>query len=1056
MHSKVIIASLVCMLAASFGNGKYSNVSKNYHAKTNESVSLAPNDYHQTVSVVQNEYGNAGSTVSVVIDSENSLGNSVGIDDATEGLIIHYSINSGAKRVNFTVVAPTQAGDYFVRFADFSLGKYILLGSVYIYSDGTHFYASTLSANDARAKFFMEYMATNDERNYLLDGRNEYFFNSQRNQRSFAPGKAALTKAGISDGVGGIIDKGKFDPIGPIGPIKPIPTEPKEYEPTKFDAEKRFGDFVYGTNDIVTTRRTTPASTGTGQNLTLRLHVNWIDENNASHPLSGMWADFVTPENVSFATTLSNGVSHMTDANGVYEVPITATEARSWELDEVQFKLVSVNKATFVEDGFVNNYAYCFSLKENVMTGPMLYSIGMRLYSAVDFYVTIHPERSDRAAAYEICQAQALPYQYADDFTYGVNQVRTVYPAAHTEYHDEPWYNYYINVQKEDYASWDVLNHEYGHYIADMMCFGYSFSTPGNRYVHTIHQNLVNKYGANIGKKLAFSEGIATYLAIASQLYFQENNPNVSIPNVGDEVYEDLLRGLRVDYNLYAPAKVAGSGAIQINAVESAVTSTLLKLMDDTNRNGDFVAMGHENMMNVLFTSWPNTLDDVLDGVRDFYAGSISDINCIVGLESNQYQAPQPNSMAEWTIMIYACGSSLCGFESGNIWDIINVPGQPYNVNVIIETGGTEELWGVEESNNQYIPNNQITRYHLRNNHLVRDAGFNQLADDNMGAQGTFESFLNWGLSNYPARNTGIILVNHGGAITGVCHDDRHDGDKLLNSETSAAFENAFRRNSIQGKLEFIGYDACMMQLQDIAEFNSRYFKYMMASQIPTSEMGWSYAPLIRNIYNYQTIKSNPSLYPDGVTLTALKESAKLFITNGYKWEQTLSILDLSYMGEYYDAFEDFADCLMYKIDIGAIDSSSIANCLFLRDIYGEGSYGSGDCVEMLLNVAEYADYQLQQKINAVLSFFPNNGDYEPYIYNTVIGELDGYTVVESNSLVKFYAASKSSAGNPPVTRGLAVCVGASSFKLDEPYPQAETNFNSWREVVLLCKEGMF
>ena len=417
---------------------------------------------------------------------------------------------------------------------------------------------------------------------------------------------------------------------------------------------------------------------------------------------------------------------------------------------------------------------------------------------------------------------------------------------------------------------------------------------------------------------------------------------------------------------------------------------------------------------------------------------------------TRELPAPQPNPMAEWTIMMYMCGSTLTSFEASSIYDMINVPNQPNDVNVIIETGGSPDTWYVEDATGNYIPNNQIARYHIRNNELIREADFNTLTDDNMGDEATFESFLNWGLTYYPAQNVGVVIVNHGRGLVGVCNDDRHNDDLLINSEAYTAFSNAFDANDIEGKLEFIGYDACMMQLQDVAEFNSHFFNYMLASQIPTSELGWNYIPLLETIYNHNAIENNSYLYPDGVTLTALKETAKGFITNGYRWEQTLSILDLSQMASYLTAFEQLADSIIYRIANGALSTFPIQNgVLMTQDIYGERAYGNGDVINMLYQLEQCTDSGLLTKINAVRAFFPNNGDYTPYYFNTTINGYEGCTIIEGNGLVKYFAASKGYSGTSPATHGLAVCVGISPDKLDDRYPASETNFNRWRDVVL-------
>ena len=136
-----------------------------------------------------------------------------------------------------------------------------------------------------------------------------------------------------------------------------------------------------------------------------------------------------------------------------------------------------------------------------------------------------------------------------------------------------------------------------------------------------------------------------------------------------------------------------------------------------------------------------------------------------------------------WTIMIYMCGSDLesqYGFASEDIKEILSVENQPDDVNIIIETGGCKR-W---KSYN--ISNRKLSRYHIENNKLVLDT---TLKNASMGEKSTFESFLTWGLESYPAEKTGLIIWNHGGALSGACYDDNYNGDTLLNSEATHSQE---------------------------------------------------------------------------------------------------------------------------------------------------------------------------------------------------------------------------------------------------------------------------
>ena len=205
-----------------------------------------------------------------------------------------------------------------------------------------------------------------------------------------------------------------------------------------------------------------------------------------------------------------------------------------------------------------------------------------------------------------------------------------------------------------------------------------------------------------------------------------------------------------------------------------------------------------------------------------------------------------------WTIMIYMCGSDLEStnkLATSDIKEILSKSGQPDDVNIIIETGGAKS-WATTYG----ISKSSLERWHVENRKLVKDASITKA---NMGLTSTFQSFLEWGLTEYPAEKTGVILWNHGGAMRGVCYDENYSDDNLLNSEVKTALANAFTKTGQNEKLEFIGYDACLMQVQDVAEFNSQYFNYMIASQESESGYGWDYDTWVDDLYTYKSQKTS-------------------------------------------------------------------------------------------------------------------------------------------------------------------------------------------------------
>ena len=399
-----------------------------------------------------------------------------------------------------------------------------------------------------------------------------------------------------------------------------------------------------------------------------------------------------------------------------------------------------------------------------------------------------------------------------------------------------------------------------------------------------------------------------------------------------------------------------------------------------------------------------------------------------------------PNT-SEWTIMFYMCGSTLeSGSASntpGNISDtitnILNIENKPSNINIIIEAGGSTN-WS-----NGIIPNNRIARYVVNNGQLCADqTGVMYDRDASMGAESTFESFLNWGLTCYPAEKTGVVLMNHGGAMYGVCFDSVHDEDSLTNAETNQAFRNVLGENPEQ-KLEFIQYDACLMAVQDVAKTNSKYFKYMVASEDEISE----------DMVSGVSAQWLNGVYIGLETCTFLEMMINNFITNGCGWEQTSTIIDLSKMSNYYDDFELFADALRSTIrNQGDVQSLlSMASSIFFPYCpYGStniAKYGLVDAYTFLNTLKNewYNASYITPYIDELLEYFPSENAY------AINSSSNMRRQARSNGLVKYHAASVGYCGNDPVTHGLSIHLGYYDYDYGEYFSPDETEFSTWRSI---------
>ena len=325
------------------------------------------------------------------------------------------------------------------------------------------------------------------------------------------------------------------------------------------------------------------------------------------------------------------------------------------------------------------------------------------------------------------------------------------------------------------------------------------------------------------------------------------------------------------------------------------------------------------------------------------------------------------------TVLIYMCGADLesgyassnQGLATGDITEILSVSGQPDDINIVIETGGASS-W----SSTYGISSSKLERWHVENKSLVKDAS---LTYASMGLTSTLQSFIEYGLTNYPAERTGLIFWNHGGAMRGVCYDEKKSDDSLLANEVTSAVSGALSNCGMSGqKLEWVGYDACLMQVQDIASVNSDYFNYMVASEESEAGEGWDYDTWVDDLYAHKTSPTIFKAIVDGF----IKSNGG---TSSSSNDQTLSYLNLSYMDAYVTAWNNMATQLGTKLTssnkssfntlvksakyyadsdytyYGIFDAKDFVNKLAANDTFNPGSTYTNAVLTAFSNLVEYS-----------------------------------------------------------------------------------------------------
>ncbi len=142
----------------------------------------------------------------------------------------------------------------------------------------------------------------------------------------------------------------------------------------------------------------------------------------------------------------------------------------------------------------------------------------------------------------------------------------------------------------------------------------------------------------------------------------------------------------------------------------------------------------------------------------------------------------------------------------------------------------------------------------LRKLHSTELADIGEL---NMADGDTLVDFVSWAAATYPADHHALIMSDHGAGWPGGWNDPSSEvdlanqvplaasmGDMLFLNELHDALATIQAKTSI-GKLDVIGFDACLMSTIEVYTAIAPYADYAVASAEVEPTLGWAYAALL-------------------------------------------------------------------------------------------------------------------------------------------------------------------------------------------------------------------
>ena len=339
---------------------------------------------------------------------------------------------------------------------------------------------------------------------------------------------------------------------------------------TQMDTEL-YSEAIYeetaGRNDLTRAAGTTVSGT-----------VRWKDDSNNYHPLQ--YTKIIVYDDITSAAI----GSAYTNASGQYSISSTSSASRIFIRASAQTAYVKATTSNTVIYGLDSSSYNC----SGAVTVNMDFSMA-----------------SNAGQAIQLLQGANTLARYASAMGgYTLDQVRIIYPRTD----GIPGFSYYnpdktINAYQyagniNSYAAWDVVMHEYGHYLEYKI--GLIGSYTGD---HSITSDLPSKYSYSKQKSIniAWKESWNTVIAIMAQMYYASSLSNIY--TVGDTSYTSYNT---VDFNLETSSYKLGE------CCEASIMGFLYDLYDSNSDSYDSVSLGHSTFWNYSRNSGAKTANDFI------------------------------------------------------------------------------------------------------------------------------------------------------------------------------------------------------------------------------------------------------------------------------------------------------------------------------------------------------------------------------------------------------------------------------------------------------------
>ena len=296
----------------------------------------------------------------------------------------------------------------------------------------------------------------------------------------------------------------------------------------------------------------------------------------------------------------------------------------------------------------------------------------------------------------------------------------------------------------------------------------------------------------------------------------------------------------------------------------------------------------------------------------------------------------------ENTVMIYVVGSNLESYYGAATSDIgeMQAAGLDYDrTNLLLYTGGSRR-WNTDISNKY----NSVLDMSDEDDFLV---AAQTVENADMGSPETLAEFINYCTDNYPAEHYALVLWDHGGGpVWGYGSDELYGNDSLILEELRAAMDSTIFGGD--QKLDWVGFDACLMGSIENADLWKDYAEYLVGSEEVESGRGWDYSFL--NVLNKESD-------PRAVTGAIVDAYGQYYEENKSAFfdpDVTLAAYDLAQTDTVVGALDALFDAM--SDEIGEGNYPSLNRARNDAKAFGVSAAGSRNAAYDLIDIRDFAE----------------------------------------------------------------------------------------------------